>query len=470
MAECLGIDLGEDAVVLAAVAKSKNGFAVIGIDRRPYPDGVADTPSRARFAAKAAAESRFSRLPIALSLPGTDLFLRPLTVPFTKRGHIAKTLRFELEGLLLFDTESAVIDFTIVDTTDDHSRLLVAAIQDTALDEATRPFEESGLRLQSVTADVLTACALAPVAGQGAYAVLNLGAANWKLSLCSGDRLLFARAAPSSPSASDVETAVGAWYRQSIMAAPGGAYPERVLLTGSLSAGLDPAKLGAALELPVERLVLPDGMLSGEAPPVGDIRAASPAVAAAMSQLAGGQLDLYAVAKGRQGFLEALFAPAAAGLVVLTLLFALLGVRNWSETRALRAEEARLAAAEMETWKSLFADRQPVGNNVPLALASAVKEAEQTGGRETGDQSRLLLNALLVLSKTAPQNEGLVFSKFDADRGRVLIEASARDSSTAEKLVRAVNEEGTFSAQSRNPRTEDSIWKLEIIMTPRTGQ
>jgi len=35
-----------------------------------------------------------------------------------------------LEGLLLFDSESAVIDFTVIDSTDEHSRLLVAAVED----------------------------------------------------------------------------------------------------------------------------------------------------------------------------------------------------------------------------------------------------------------------------------------------------------------------------------------------------
>jgi type II secretory pathway component PulL len=212
-------------------------------------------------------------------------------------------------------------------------------------------------------------------------------------------------------------------------------------------------------------------MMSPETAPSADaVAGASAAVAAAMAQLTGGQLDLYAAAQGRQGLLETLFAPAAAGLVVLALLFGVLGWRNWTETRALRAEAARLQAAEMELWKSLFADQRPVGDNVLLALQSAAIEAEQTGGEATGDQSRLLLNALLVLSRTAPQGEGLVFNEFGAGRGEVVIRASANDSATAEKLVQAINEEGMFSAQSRNPRTDEGVWKLEIVLTPRAAQ
>jgi len=89
------------------------------------------------------------------------------------------------------------------------------------------PFEASGLRLQSVTADVLSACSLAPAIGEGSYAILSIGTASWRLSLCAGGRPLFARAAPAAPAVGDTEAAVAGWYRQSIMAAPGGAAPER---------------------------------------------------------------------------------------------------------------------------------------------------------------------------------------------------------------------------------------------------
>ncbi len=136
-----------------------------------------------------------------------------------------------------------------------------------------------------------------------------------------------------------MEKTVAGWYRQSVMAAPGGGAPAKVFLSGEGSRSLDLAALSAALETPTAYAALGDGHLSAQVAERADDLAlyGLPAVDAAAEAAAGAnEFDLYAVATGRRGLFESLFAPAAAALAVVAVIFGLLGWRSLEAARDYR--------------------------------------------------------------------------------------------------------------------------------------
>ena len=200
MPEMVGVDIGKERLTVAVVSRTKKRLSVKDLATYDYEEGAGTLAARAAFAAEKVSQGGYGRTPVAVSLPGTEVFLRPLSVPFSKPGLIAKTLLFELDGKLPFDVEFAVVDFVITSSGDKASRLLVAAMPREALSDVSEPFLSRGLNLASVTADVLSAAALSAVTGEAHATIVEVNASEWKMSICAGGKLVFARAAAATPS------------------------------------------------------------------------------------------------------------------------------------------------------------------------------------------------------------------------------------------------------------------------------
>lgn len=471
MPDCLGIDIGSEALKFAVVERGKKGCVIKAFARYAYPEGALGASARAEFAARTAAEGPYARLPVALSLSGADVFLCPLTVPFTKRSHIAKTLKFEMEGQLPFDVDSAVVDFSIALAAAKSSRLIVAAMPRETLESLTLPFERSGLNVALVTADVLAAASLGAFLGDGKYAVLDVGLSGWKLSVCDAGRLVFARATPAAPASDKVETALGGWFKQGLMAAPADALAEKMYLVGDMSGSVDCQALAEAAGCAVARPEFPgetiDAALAGEK---GEIeRSCAGSVAAAMALCSGKPaFDFYAAARGRQSPLERVFGPAVAGLVLVTLLFGVLGLGYARSLFTQRAGLAQVRAAEMGLWKQVFPDEDPPGGDVHAALAARIRQLQDAAPeRLLGGKAGPILKALYVLSKTRAESAGIQFERFEAAKGAVIVQASAPNDPAAANLAGEINAEGSFDAKTQNFQPEEKRIVFQIVMTPK---
>ncbi len=471
MAEFLGVEIGKDRVGLALVSMSPAGARISFFENREYPSADLSLVDRASFAAKLAAGASAGKAPLALSLPGEAMSMCPLVVPFTKRAHIERTLKFEIEDKLPFDVNSAVLDFAVTGSHGGSSRLIVVALQSQLLRDVVAPFEARFLKVRLVTAEALSASALSSVIRENDFALLDVGLSDWKLSLVRDGRLAFARAARALPAGESLEAAIAAWFRQGLMAVPSEPSPERVFLTGCGSGALDPETLSQALSLEVRRLEFPlESLPSGEPRDAEDNREPStPAVSAAASAcLPWPEIDLVRAARGRQSVFDVLFAPLAAALVLATLLLALLGIgyRN-DATRAADAKSQALAA-EIEVWESLFPDRTPPGGSPNLGLKSALKEVEIAGAAQAlGSSSDWFLRALHVLSTCAPKGAGLTFRQLHLRQGKLVIDVSSRDTSADRLLRDAINAEGAFVAESVNVRIEEGLTTFQIQMQQR---
>ena len=469
--DCLGIDVGGEMLALAVVSRTRSGPVVKSFERIPYGQPGLDLAARAAFAARAVAEGPYARLPLAVSLSGTDVFLRPLTVPFTKASHIAKTLKFEMDGQLPFDVESAVMDFVVSLPAEKSTRIIVAALPRETLQRVTEPFEAASLALKMITADVLCAPALAAYFPDDDFTTLDVGPDGWKMSVCRQGRLLFARAAAPAPGGDKMESAIAGWFKQSLMAAPSEAASAKVYLFGRIARALDVRAFSAALGAEVELVRFPDASLdaalAGRADDLCEGGANAVAAASALC-LRRADFDLYAAAHGRRSPFERVFAPALSGLVVLALLMALFA---FDAGKSLLNEKARARQAqsdELEVWTALFASEKPPGGSVHLGLLSKLKEVQEGAANETmGGEAAPILKALYAVSQAKNSAAGIRFERFEAKKGSASLQASGASDQAAENLAAEITAHSAFDAKAQDFRTEDQRVVFKIVMTPK---
>jgi type II secretory pathway component PulL len=723
VADFLGVSLGRDEVAFAVVSRRRNQLNVTLTGRIEYEEPVPDVAARASLAAARAAETGLPRAAVAIALPGEEIFLQPHTVPFTRGSHIEQTLAFEMADKLPFDVDSAVLDFSVISSEGPNSRILVAALQRAVLESVVAPFTAAGFKVRLVTSEVLAAGALAVLAERDSYALLDVSPSGWHLAICDSGRLVFARAAPATPTDAALEAPLAGWFRQSLSAGVTDLRPPVVILSGSRAGGIDIETLADRIELPVELLSLsdvredeaarepaeepvegaplesisegeeppltpedsfaavpsedvrggeapeagaegpelaapediregeapeeaaegpevsaapqeiigegeeppltleepaaaevaaPEGVREGEEPeapaeateipaaPAEDIRkveapeeaaegpevsaaapeifregegpaltleepaaaevaapeafwegetaesaaegaeaaavppegvgegdvseaigeditaaiappegtfeieippaideeagapdeaaegaregepvmetggdpaAASGALLAAVALCRGAAtMDLLRAARGRRRLSEALFGPVACGLVLVTLVC---GVLSWGHLRQTRLHTERREAAEqaeMQVWRDVFPETEPLGGNVNRALKSAVRELEEAGGGAATANCAWFLRALYVLSANLPANHSHTFEKFDANPEKLTINVSTDGSDPEEKskVAERINEEGTFSARITDVATKSGgKTTYKIVIAPK---
>ncbi len=452
MAEFLGVGLGRDEMALAVIDKRKDHLKVVRLETVAYGAGAGDLGARAAAAAQEASRMGLPKSAVAVAIPGEEVFLQVQSVPFAKRSHIARTLAFEMEDKLPFEVEGAVLDFSVIATEGPNSRILVAALRRSVLESVVAPFAAEGFKVGLVTCEALAAGALTLLSPRAQYALLDVGSAGRRLAICDGGRLVFARAAPAVPSETAIETTLAAWFRQSLSAAPLGASPSEVVLSGSAAGSVDAQVLSTLVELPVEVLdgcdALSEAATSGEG--TGSAAAASAALVAALALLRGGaEMDLLSAAKGRRRLAEVLFRPVAAALALIAVVG---GVLTWGYELQKDAANARISAvfeAQRDMWNSIFPDTEAPAN-VHWALEVAVRELEETSGRDAiASNCSWFLRALYVLSVSLPADNRPTFKKFDVKPNRLTINVSTTETTATDKyrIAENIGEEGSFSAE-----------------------
>jgi len=95
---------------------------------------------------------------IYTAIDSSRVIFKKLTLPFLQHEKIKKVIYFEVEPLLPFPLHDAAIDFIIVNqnTKEGTSEILVAAVQNSILDEHLQLFAEAGVSPEVVTVDLFS--------------------------------------------------------------------------------------------------------------------------------------------------------------------------------------------------------------------------------------------------------------------------------------------------------------------------
>lgn len=196
MPRFIAVDLGSHAVKVTVLRTSGRKVEVEDRDRAPVvQDGTTLPDLDARLAALDDVLARHRDWKgagtVGLAWSSGEATMHPLTLPFTDRAQVDKTLPFAVEEVVPFDLDDMVLSWRVCEVTDE-TRALVALAPEEPLRAALDGLKARGLepRAVNVTGEVLGAYA----GSDGVEAVVDVGHGHTTICVVDHGRVRLARA------------------------------------------------------------------------------------------------------------------------------------------------------------------------------------------------------------------------------------------------------------------------------------
>ncbi|HVR64671.1 MAG TPA: pilus assembly protein PilM [Polyangia bacterium] len=197
-----GIDLGSYSIKLVLLEVSFRATRLRGMLETAVPAGEAPLAERQAQAVRAGlAEIAGEPMPY-LAMPGDQLSIRLLELPFTEARKIEQVVGYELEGQIVHALEDVVFDHLVVASTDAASTVLAVATKRDDVANAIATLEAEGVHPRALYAApvVYRQLAQAPTAAAGddetvgpCEAILDIGHARTNVCIMRDGRVLAAR-------------------------------------------------------------------------------------------------------------------------------------------------------------------------------------------------------------------------------------------------------------------------------------
>jgi len=137
------------------------------------------------------------------AIPGAQVIFKTLKLPFTTYEKIKMVVNYEVEPLLPFSLDEAVIDFIITkeNTQEGSSEVIVAAVQKSVVAEQISFFEQIGVHPQKIGVDLFELYGLYSTVPaykklKGATALLDIGHDSTRVALMHDGQLMAVRVLP----------------------------------------------------------------------------------------------------------------------------------------------------------------------------------------------------------------------------------------------------------------------------------
>ena len=194
MATVIGLDLGTHSVKATLVEGRLNSWSVAEVKVRGVPQDAENAPDPQRVLAAAAALLDEIDEPgiLTVGFPTQRVSTRTVTLPFTDRGQIDKTLPFELEGHVPFDLEDFVLGYRIQSTEGSRSKVLAALAEKAEVGALIAGLAGAGGDPRHVVIDGELLALHAPASG--VHAVVDLGHSRTLVALVEDGKVLATRA------------------------------------------------------------------------------------------------------------------------------------------------------------------------------------------------------------------------------------------------------------------------------------
>jgi general secretion pathway protein L len=125
----VGLDLGHESIKRVRLRSSFRTVEVVDFCVVPVAQDARSRQARLAEALSQLDGGGHGDL-LATALPGDEVSIRPITLPFSDRKRIAQTIGFELESLIPFSLDKVVFEYLVAgDAPEGGSRLLVALCQ-----------------------------------------------------------------------------------------------------------------------------------------------------------------------------------------------------------------------------------------------------------------------------------------------------------------------------------------------------
>lgn len=197
MARATGIEIGENAIVVAELDGSPKKFRLVGAARVLIGDAE-DAAGRRKAAVaalkQALKQAKARRDAVTLGVQAGRAVIREITLPFTDLEQIRKVVKFEAESHLHdIPIEDVVVDFHKVSESGGRSKLLVLAVKKEDLAYALETAGLAGVDPLHVTVDAAGLFnlwrALPDGAGDGATVLIDVGERTTTAIVAAGDRV-----------------------------------------------------------------------------------------------------------------------------------------------------------------------------------------------------------------------------------------------------------------------------------------
>lgn len=152
----LGFDIGKTSVKAALVYCRRKEIVIQRFFEEPIVSSSADYQERAVAAIKLILEQAGTYDKIISALPANQAIFKELKLPFVGIDTIKKVISYEVEPLLPFSLQDAVIDCIITkeNKEENNSEILVAAVQNQYIAQHLALFEAAGVQPEKVTVDM----------------------------------------------------------------------------------------------------------------------------------------------------------------------------------------------------------------------------------------------------------------------------------------------------------------------------
>ncbi len=247
----VGLDIGSKTLKLVDLTKDGKSWKLRASGIVSYTgNSIEDMKSDKEYAVLADAikklhkESKASSKEVAISLPETKVFVRPVKFPLLTDSEIASAVKWEAEQYIPMPKEEAIIQHQIIERRETSSPpstlvLLVAAPKAT-VSKYAKLVEMAGLRLTVVETELMSLVrSLAPE--DQTVMIVDFGATSTDIAIAKNKQLMFSRSIPTAGDAFTRAVAQGLGVEQRQAEEYKKAYGLSVSqLDGKVKAVLDP--------------------------------------------------------------------------------------------------------------------------------------------------------------------------------------------------------------------------------------
>ncbi len=149
----VSISLQDDAVYAVQIYAKQSGTVIENIFSESYEPGNQESLVQALVALKA----KFGRYDcITVTLPASVVVIKELEVPFVDANKIRMVLNYEIESMLPFSLDEAVLDFIVTESSPSlgSSYILAAAVRTQDLQNSLDLYAQAGIDPSTVTVDL----------------------------------------------------------------------------------------------------------------------------------------------------------------------------------------------------------------------------------------------------------------------------------------------------------------------------
>ena len=194
----VGLDLGCESIKRVRLSSSFRTVEVVDFTRIPVPGDDRQRPERVAEALQQLEGTDRPTDLVATGLPGDEVAIHLLTLPFSDRKRIAQTIGLELESQIPFSLDQVVFDYLQIGQTDTGgSRLLLAFCQLERMARWLEAYNSAGLDPRLIGPDSLAYTTLvdylSPPQEDRAVAVVDIGHRLTSLCIIGPDGAEFAR-------------------------------------------------------------------------------------------------------------------------------------------------------------------------------------------------------------------------------------------------------------------------------------